>query len=196
MDVADAINIMLYASPRARKRKNKNKNKNENEASTHVDADVNANVNANANPDEIVVDDIEDSVPNPTIQTNGEKQGTESGTDSKDDGTEIDENDAEKEEAEDEDEDEVGDEDSQPGCAVWDLFRARDADKIRHFLRKKFGGQVHFTDPIHSQIFYLDSDLRKELAEGYGVVSYRVYQYVVSSRPSFYLGELELELVL
>ena len=69
--------------------------------------------------------------------------------------------------------------DGQPGCAVWDLFKAQDADTIRTFLKDKFGGKVIFTDPIHSQVFYLDSALRKELEEKYGVVSFRVYQYPV-----------------
>jgi len=69
--------------------------------------------------------------------------------------------------------------DGQPGCAVWDLFKAQDADTIRTFLKDKFGGKVIFTDPIHSQVFYLDSALRKELEEEYGVVSFRVYQYPV-----------------
>lgn len=70
-------------------------------------------------------------------------------------------------------------EDDQPGCAVWDLFRAEDADKIRQFLTRKFSNKVFFTDPIHSQVFYLDAELRRELAEKYGVVSSRVYQYPV-----------------
>jgi hypothetical protein len=70
--------------------------------------------------------------------------------------------------------------DGQPGCAVWDVYRAQDADTIRAFLKEKFGGKVFFTDPIHSQVFYLDSALRKELADEYGVVSFRVYQYPVS----------------
>jgi hypothetical protein len=70
--------------------------------------------------------------------------------------------------------------DGQPGCAVWDLFRAEDADTIREFLKEKYGGKVLFTDPIHSQVFYLDSELRKELEEKHGVVSFRVYQYPVS----------------
>jgi hypothetical protein len=69
--------------------------------------------------------------------------------------------------------------DGQPGCAVWDLFRAEDADTIRTFLTRKYAGTVFFTDPIHSQVFYLDSELRKELAEKHGVVSFRVYQYPV-----------------
>ncbi|ORY32100.1 hypothetical protein BCR39DRAFT_524154 [Naematelia encephala] len=67
--------------------------------------------------------------------------------------------------------------DGQPGCAVWDLFRADDADKIRKYLVKKFQNTHKFYDPIHSQLFYLDSAMRKELLESYGVVSWRVYQY-------------------
>lgn len=82
--------------------------------------------------------------------------------------------------------------DGQPGCAVWDLFKAEDADTIRRFLIDKYGGKVVFTDPIHSQVFYLDSELRKELEEKYGVVSFRVYQYPVSSLPLFLEQELML----
>ncbi len=89
-------------------------------------------------------------------------------------------------------------EDGTPGYAVWDLFRAEDSDKIRAFLRKRFtpgsaatvNGQMQTPaekatalhqaiavhDPIHSQHFYLDVELRKELWEQYGVKSYRIYQ--------------------
>lgn len=102
-------------------------------------------------------------------------------------------------------------EDGSEGYAVWDLFRAEDSDKIRSFLRKRFGygppptpatpapanGQpeaesgkaaagkgappakpnIHARhDPIHGQQFYLDVELRKALWEEYGVKSYRVYQ--------------------
>ncbi|KAK7695546.1 hypothetical protein QCA50_000182 [Cerrena zonata] len=63
----------------------------------------------------------------------------------------------------------------QPGCAAWDLFRAEDAQKLRRFLRKKFKGQYQH-DPIHSQQFYMDSDLRRELYNDYGVKSFRIYQ--------------------
>ena len=63
----------------------------------------------------------------------------------------------------------------QPGCAAWDLFRAEDAQKLSRFLRKKFKGQYQH-DPIHSQQFYLDSDLRRELYNDYGVKSFRIYQ--------------------
>ncbi|KAG8909155.1 hypothetical protein FRC00_010634, partial [Tulasnella sp. 408] len=53
--------------------------------------------------------------------------------------------------------------DGSPGCAVWDIYRAEDAKKIRRFLHEKFGFSK--TDPIHSQHYYLDSVLRKELFE-------------------------------
>lgn len=73
---------------------------------------------------------------------------------------------------------------SQTGCAVWDLFRAEDADKLRQFLSKKFkDAKPSFTDPIHSQMFYLDSELRKELWDTMGVASFRIYQYPVSIYP-------------
>ncbi|KAF9224367.1 Clavaminate synthase-like protein [Gyrodon lividus] len=65
--------------------------------------------------------------------------------------------------------------DGKPGCAAWDLFRACDADKLRTFLRRKFKGTYQH-DPIHSQQFYLDSTLRKELFDMYGIKSHRVYQ--------------------
>ena len=73
--------------------------------------------------------------------------------------------------------------DGQTGCAVWDLFRAEDAGKLRKFLHSKYGGDLtkKFTDPIHSQLFYLNGELRKELCHRYGVVSWRVYQYPVRS---------------
>ncbi|KXN84230.1 Lysine-specific demethylase 3A [Leucoagaricus sp. SymC.cos] len=62
------------------------------------------------------------------------------------------------------------------GCAAWDLFRASDSDKLRSFLRSKFPKQSAATDPIHAQVHYLDEQLRKELYEQYGVMSYRIYQ--------------------
>ena len=84
-------------------------------------------------------------------------------------------------------------EDGTDGYAVWDLFRAEDSDKLRGFLRKRFGqpknglpgigggggsggGIVIAHDPIHGQQFYLDVELRQALFEEYGVKSYRVYQ--------------------
>lgn len=65
--------------------------------------------------------------------------------------------------------------DGRPGTAAWDLFKAEDAPKIRKFLRKRFKGQYQH-DPIHSQQFYLDSQLRQELFDEFQVKSYRVYQ--------------------
>ncbi|WVN88947.1 uncharacterized protein L203_104162 [Cryptococcus depauperatus CBS 7841] len=63
------------------------------------------------------------------------------------------------------------------GCAVWDLYRVEDADKIRDFLINKFGKTHSFIDPIHSQTFYLDSQLRRELWDKMGVAGWRIYQY-------------------
>lgn len=65
--------------------------------------------------------------------------------------------------------------DGSPGRAAWDLFNSEDSEKLRAFLRKKFKGQFQH-DPIHSQQFYLDEALRRELWEEYQVKSYRVYQ--------------------
>lgn len=65
--------------------------------------------------------------------------------------------------------------DGTPGCAAWDLFRAEDSDRLRSFLRKRFGGGP-VQDPIHAQQHYLDEVLRKELYDDWGVKSYRVYQ--------------------
>jgi len=62
-----------------------------------------------------------------------------------------------------------------PGGALWDIYDASDAGKIRDFLKNKFKGKFQ-NDPIHSQMFYLDCDLRKELYEEFGVKSYRIYQ--------------------
>lgn len=89
--------------------------------------------------------------------------------------------------------------DGTPGYAAWDLFRAEDSDKLRAFLKKRFGPgargnsgangqqaadkaaaamqeQMAAHDPIHSQLFYLDVVLRKALFDEFGVRSYRIYQ--------------------
>ena len=65
--------------------------------------------------------------------------------------------------------------DGKPGGALWDIYDASDAGKLRDFLKNKFKGKFQ-NDPIHSQMFYLDCDLRKELYEEFGVKSYRIYQ--------------------
>lgn len=67
------------------------------------------------------------------------------------------------------------------GCAVWDIYPAQDADKIREFLKEKFDKTHNFVDPIHSQMFYLDAKSRKELWERKRVVSWRIYQYPVGA---------------
>ncbi|KAF8516634.1 hypothetical protein JB92DRAFT_3309464 [Gautieria morchelliformis] len=61
------------------------------------------------------------------------------------------------------------------GMAAWDIFRAEDTYKIRRFLHKYFKGQF-INDPIHSQTFYLDVHLRRQLFDEFGVSSWRLYQ--------------------
>ncbi|KAG8787258.1 hypothetical protein FRC12_015745 [Ceratobasidium sp. 428] len=64
-----------------------------------------------------------------------------------------------------------------PGVAAWDIFRASDSDKIRAYLRREFGEKATGGgDPIHSQLFYLDSDDRKQLYQQENVYSWRIYQ--------------------
>ncbi|KAH9963231.1 hypothetical protein BC827DRAFT_1194282 [Russula dissimulans] len=65
--------------------------------------------------------------------------------------------------------------DGSPGVAAWDLFRAEDADRLRRFLKRRFGVNGQH-DPILSQQYYLDAALRKELYDDYGIKSHRVYQ--------------------
>jgi len=65
--------------------------------------------------------------------------------------------------------------DGRPGTAAWDLYKAEDSAKLRKFLRKKFKGQYQH-DPIHSQQFYMDTQMRQELLDDYGVMSHRIYQ--------------------
>ncbi|CAE6438388.1 unnamed protein product [Rhizoctonia solani] len=67
--------------------------------------------------------------------------------------------------------------DGSPGVAAWDIFRACDSDKIRSYLRRHFKDRAsEFRDPIHSQLFYLDSYHRKKLYEEEHVYSWRIYQ--------------------
>ncbi|KAG8721975.1 hypothetical protein FRC09_007036 [Ceratobasidium sp. 395] len=64
-----------------------------------------------------------------------------------------------------------------PGVAAWDIFRASDSDKIRAYLRRKSGKKATGGgDHIHSQLFYLDSDDRKQLYQQENVYSWRIYQ--------------------
>lgn len=72
------------------------------------------------------------------------------------------------------------DPDGKPGCAVWDLYRPEDTFKLKKFLRKKCKNQLgpnHQRDPIHSQQCFLDSQLRQELFDETGIMSYRIFQY-------------------
>ncbi|KAG8720933.1 hypothetical protein FRC08_017170 [Ceratobasidium sp. 394] len=67
--------------------------------------------------------------------------------------------------------------DGLPGVAAWDVFRAADSDKIRAYLRRHFDNtSEQYCDPIHSQLFYLDSDHRRRLYEEENVHSWRIYQ--------------------
>lgn len=69
--------------------------------------------------------------------------------------------------------------DGHEGCAVWHIYREQDLDQLRKFLKDKFGTEHVFNDPVHSQVFYLDTKLRKELFVDTGITSYEIYQYPV-----------------
>lgn len=66
-----------------------------------------------------------------------------------------------------------------PG-ALWHIYDAQDADKMRDLLNKvalELGMELEpYHDPIHDQQFYLDRKLRQRLAEEYGVYGYPVLQ--------------------
>ncbi|XP_041368314.1 lysine-specific demethylase 3B-like isoform X2 [Gigantopelta aegis] len=66
-----------------------------------------------------------------------------------------------------------------PG-ALWQIYDAHDADKIRDFLNKvaKERGEVIEPDhdPIHDQSWYLDEELRERVYQEYGVVGYTIVQ--------------------
>ncbi|GFR06494.1 lysine-specific demethylase 3A [Trichonephila clavata] len=68
---------------------------------------------------------------------------------------------------------------SKPG-AVWHVYNARDADKIRDFLNKvseEQGVKLNpHHDPIHNQEWYLDEKLRNRLCKEYGVEAYTIAQ--------------------
>ncbi|KDE04989.1 hypothetical protein MVLG_04637 [Microbotryum lychnidis-dioicae p1A1 Lamole] len=75
--------------------------------------------------------------------------------------------------------------DGAAGAAAWDMFRVEDADKIRDFLyehfAEKYGRPVAqmrlmMNDPIHSQLVFLDQDLRTQLLESKGVKPFRIWQ--------------------
>lgn len=66
-----------------------------------------------------------------------------------------------------------------PG-ALWHIYNARDADKIRDLLNKvvvEKGGHLEpHHDPIHDQSCYLDGPLRERLYKEYGVEGYAIVQ--------------------
>ncbi|XP_048458979.1 lysine-specific demethylase 3A-like [Rhincodon typus] len=68
-----------------------------------------------------------------------------------------------------------------PG-ALWHIYSAKDAEKIRDLLRKVAEEQHQENppdhDPIHDQSWYLDSTLRKRLYHEYGVQGWAIVQYL------------------
>ncbi|TKY89675.1 hypothetical protein EX895_001460 [Sporisorium graminicola] len=71
--------------------------------------------------------------------------------------------------------DDVADE-HRPGVAVWDIFRAEDAETLRAFLREKHAKLKLQDDPIHIQRFFITAPQRVELYRKHGVQSWRIYQ--------------------
>ncbi|CAJ1058610.1 lysine-specific demethylase 3B isoform X4 [Xyrichtys novacula] len=68
-----------------------------------------------------------------------------------------------------------------PG-ALWHIYAAKDAEKIRELLRKvgEEQGQENPPDhdPIHDQSWYLDQALRRRLYEEYGVQGWAIVQFL------------------
>uniref|UniRef100_A0A8C1HEG5 Lysine-specific demethylase n=1 Tax=Cyprinus carpio carpio TaxID=630221 RepID=A0A8C1HEG5_CYPCA len=68
-----------------------------------------------------------------------------------------------------------------PG-ALWHIYAAKDAEKIRELLRKvgEEQGQENPPDhdPIHDQSWYLDQTLRRRLYEEYGVQGWSIVQFL------------------
>lgn len=66
-----------------------------------------------------------------------------------------------------------------PG-ALWHIYDAMDADKIRDFLNKvgkERGEEIEpHHDPIHDQSWYLDVELQNRLYKEYGVLGYTIVQ--------------------
>ncbi|GFQ73560.1 lysine-specific demethylase 3A [Trichonephila clavata] len=73
----------------------------------------------------------------------------------------------------------VRDRDAKPG-ALWHIYNARDADKIRDLLTKiaiERGEKLEaHHDPIHDQSWYMDTELRKRLYEEYKIEGYAIAQ--------------------
>ena len=66
-----------------------------------------------------------------------------------------------------------------PG-ALWHIYQAQDADRIRDFLNMvavERGERLEpHHDPIHDQSWYLDGPLRARLYKQYGVTGYGILQ--------------------
>uniref|UniRef100_A0AAG5CZ14 [histone H3]-dimethyl-L-lysine(9) demethylase n=1 Tax=Anopheles atroparvus TaxID=41427 RepID=A0AAG5CZ14_ANOAO len=66
-----------------------------------------------------------------------------------------------------------------PG-ALWHIYHAQDADRIRELLNKielERGGTIKANhDPIHDQKWYLDRNMRRRLQQEYGVEGYAIVQ--------------------
>lgn len=64
--------------------------------------------------------------------------------------------------------------------ALWHIWKAEDADKIRHFLNKVSKERNKRSDanadPIHDQCWYLDENLRTRLEQEYGVKGLAIAQ--------------------
>ncbi|XP_077544027.1 uncharacterized protein LOC144156100 isoform X5 [Haemaphysalis longicornis] len=73
----------------------------------------------------------------------------------------------------------VREKNAKPG-ALWHIYNARDADKIRDLLNKvaeERGEKLEpHHDPIHDQSWYLDEELRKRLFDEYDVEGYAIAQ--------------------
>ncbi|XP_045769375.1 probable JmjC domain-containing histone demethylation protein 2C isoform X2 [Maniola jurtina] len=67
-----------------------------------------------------------------------------------------------------------------PPAALWHIYAARDADKIRDFLVRaelERGARPRAQhDPVHDQTWYLDAALRERLYREYGVEGYAILQ--------------------
>lgn len=68
----------------------------------------------------------------------------------------------------------AGDSENEMPGALWHIYEARDADKIRDMLNavalEKGARLEPHHDPIHDQSFYLDGPLRERLYREYGVL--------------------------
>ncbi|XP_047509324.1 lysine-specific demethylase 3A isoform X1 [Pieris napi] len=67
-----------------------------------------------------------------------------------------------------------------PPAALWHIYAAKDADKIRDFLVRaelERGARPRAQhDPVHDQTWYLDAALRERLYREYGVEGYAILQ--------------------